>query len=77
MVLSPSVVTELKHAVHHGALPISLSIVVRIMTQTGASLLRPALLPGRRDLQLLLRSSTESSKSWTSKVYVLGTERHV
>ena len=72
MVLSPSVVKELKHAGHHGALPISLSIAVRIMTQTGAPLLRPALLPGRRDLQLLLRSSTESSKSWASESLCLG-----
>ena len=71
MVLSPSVVKELKHAVHHGALPISLSIAVRIMTQTGA-LLRPELLPGGRDLQLLLRSSTESSKSWASESLCLG-----
>ena len=74
MVPSLSVVTELKHAGHRVALPISLSIAVRIMKQTGAPVLRPALLPGRRDPQtvLLLRSSTESSKSWASESLCLG-----
>ena len=77
MVLSLSVVMELKHAGHRVALPISLSIAVRIMTQTGAPLLRPENLPGRGDQGTYSDLQLSHPSLGPQKVYFLGTERHV
>ena len=68
MVLSLLVVMELKHVGLQVALPISLSIAVRIMTQTGAPLLNHRTYS---DLQL------SHPSLGPQKVYFLGTERHV
>ena len=77
MVLSLSVVMELKHAGHRVALPISLSIAVRIMKQTGAPLLRPENLPGRCDHRSYSDLQLSHPSLGRQKVYVLGTDRQV